>query len=65
VPSRLVVYERAGHWPSWHEMALYYAAHLDWFHRWLGGAPSPRDPKEIVDRAGFAPPPGTREAEHP
>ena len=54
VPSRLIVYERAGHWPSWHEMALYYAAHLDWFHRWLGGDPSPWEPKDIVDRAGFA-----------
>ncbi len=55
VPSRLIVYERAGHWPSWHEMALYYAAHLDWFHRWLGGGPSPWDPQEIVARAGLAP----------
>lgn len=54
VPSRLIVYERAGHWPSWYEMALYYAAHLDWFHRWLGGDPSPWDPKEVVDRAGLA-----------
>jgi len=52
VPSRLIVYERAGHWPSWHEMALYYAAHLDWFHRWLGGAAAPWDPKAIVDGAG-------------
>jgi len=54
VPSRLIVYQNAGHWPSWHEMALYYAAHLDWFHRYLGGDPSPWDPKAIVDRAGFA-----------
>src|SRR5260370_552396 len=52
VPSRLIVYERSGHWPSWHEMALYYAAHLDWFHRWLGGAVAPWDPKAIVDGAG-------------
>ncbi len=43
VPSRLVVFPEAGHWPSWREMAFYYAAHLDWFHRWLGGAPPPRD----------------------
>jgi dipeptidyl aminopeptidase/acylaminoacyl peptidase len=55
VPSRLIVYERAGHWPSWYEMALYYAAHLDWFHRWLGGGPSPWDPQEMVARAGVAP----------
>ncbi len=39
VPSRLIVFEKSGHWPSAFEMGLYYAAHLDWFHRWLGGAP--------------------------
>jgi dipeptidyl aminopeptidase/acylaminoacyl peptidase len=53
VPSRLIVYERAGHWPSWHEMALYYAAHLDWFHRWLGGAAAPWAPQEIVNGSGL------------
>ncbi|HQN06896.1 MAG TPA: hypothetical protein PK569_04920, partial [Thermoanaerobaculia bacterium] len=29
-------------------MVLYYSAHLDWFHRYLGGAPSPYDPKALV-----------------
>ena len=48
VPSRLVVWEKAGHWPSWQEMALYYAAHLDWFHRYLGGGASPWDPKAMA-----------------
>lgn len=48
VPSRLIVFEKAGHWPAWYEMALYYAAHLDWFHKYLGGAPSPWDPKEMA-----------------
>jgi dipeptidyl aminopeptidase/acylaminoacyl peptidase len=43
VPSRLIVYPDAGHWPSWREMAFYYNAHLDWFHRWLGGAPAPHE----------------------
>ncbi len=37
VPSRLIVFPKAGHWPSWYEMAFYYLAHEDWFHRWLGG----------------------------
>jgi dipeptidyl aminopeptidase/acylaminoacyl peptidase len=41
VPSRLVVYPKAGHWPSWIEMAYYYNAHLDWFQRWLGGGAAP------------------------
>ncbi len=53
VPSRLLVFEEAGHWPAWHEMALYYAAHLDWFHRYLGGAASPWDPRELARGAGF------------
>jgi dipeptidyl aminopeptidase/acylaminoacyl peptidase len=48
VPSRLVVLENSSHWPGWYDMVLYYAAHLDWFHRYLGGAPSPYDPKALV-----------------
>jgi dipeptidyl aminopeptidase/acylaminoacyl peptidase len=48
VPSRLVVFEKSGHWPSAFEMSLYYAAHLDWFHRYLGGPPSPWNPEELV-----------------
>lgn len=53
VPSRLVVFENAGHWPAWYEMALYYTAHLDWFHRYLGGPAAPWDPKELVKGGGF------------
>jgi len=41
VPSRLVVFPEAGHWPSWYEMAFYYLAHLDWFHQYLGGGEPP------------------------
>jgi dipeptidyl aminopeptidase/acylaminoacyl peptidase len=41
VPARLVVLPQAGHWPGWYEMALYYTAHLEWFHRYLGGGPPP------------------------
>ncbi len=48
VPARLVVYPDAGHWPGWREMAFYYNAHLDWFHRYLGGEPAPLD---VVDYA--------------
>ncbi len=53
VPSRLLVFENAGHWPAWYEMALYYAAHLDWFHKYLGGSPSPWDPKELARGGPF------------
>jgi dipeptidyl aminopeptidase/acylaminoacyl peptidase len=48
VPSRLIVYENAGHWPNWHEMVFYYNAHLDWFHQWLGGGPAPYNPSEFI-----------------
>jgi len=48
VPSRLVVFPKSGHWPSWYEMAFYYDVHLDWFHRWLGGEPAPWDPEAFV-----------------
>ena len=41
VPSKLIIYSNAGHWPSWYEMALYYTAHLEWFHKYLGGGGPP------------------------
>jgi dipeptidyl aminopeptidase/acylaminoacyl peptidase len=53
VPSRLIVYPEAGHWPSWREMAFYYNAHLDWFHRWLGGDPAPHDVKAYQRSKGW------------
>jgi len=53
VPSRLVVFEGSGHWPGWYDMVLYYAAHLDWFHQYLGGVPSPWDPKALAGNAVF------------
>ena len=53
VPSRLIVYPNAGHWPSWREMAFYYNAHLDWFHRWLGGAPAPHDVHAYARKKGW------------
>lgn len=49
VPSRLIVFENDGHWPSFvKSMPLYYNAHLDWFHRYLGGAPAPYDTKKMA-----------------
>jgi len=53
VPSRLVVFEGSGHWPGWYDMVLYYAAHLDWFHTYLGGEPSPWDPGALARNAVF------------
>jgi len=43
VPARLIVLPNAGHWPAWHEMAFYFNAHLDFFHKYLGGEPAPYD----------------------
>jgi dipeptidyl aminopeptidase/acylaminoacyl peptidase len=55
VPSRLIVYSNAGHWPSWYEMALYYTAHLEWFHTYLGGAAPPWTTEEFLRNAAFPP----------
>ncbi len=46
VPSRLVVFPKAGHWPGTQEMLFYFGAHVDWFHQWLGGEPLGRDLQE-------------------
>ena len=48
VPSRLLVYSNAGHWPSWYEMALYYTAHVEWFHKYLGGGEAPWTTKDFL-----------------
>jgi dipeptidyl aminopeptidase/acylaminoacyl peptidase len=53
VPSRLVVFPDAGHWPSWYEMAFYYLVHLDWFERWLGGGAAPWDPQQFLRNQVF------------
>ncbi len=48
VPSRLVVFPEAGHWPSWYEMVFYYLVHLDWFHRYLGGDKPPWEVEKFL-----------------
>ncbi|MCU0225753.1 MAG: prolyl oligopeptidase family serine peptidase, partial [Acidobacteria bacterium] len=60
IPARLVVLPNAGHWPGWYEMALYYTAHQDWFHRWLGGAPPPWSVEDFVNGRVFDPETGKR-----
>jgi dipeptidyl aminopeptidase/acylaminoacyl peptidase len=56
VPARLVVFPNDGHWPHHvRSMPLYYAAHLDWFHRYLGGKPSPYDLEAMIRGRAFAP----------
>jgi len=53
VPSRLIVYSNAGHWPSWYEMALYYTAHLEWFHKYLGGQSPPWTTEQFLRNLVF------------
>jgi len=49
IPSRLIVFENDGHWPSsLRSMPLYYNAHLEWFHKYLGGAPAPWKSEKMV-----------------
>jgi dipeptidyl aminopeptidase/acylaminoacyl peptidase len=53
VPSRLIVFERSGHWPRWYDMVLYYTAHLEWFHRWLGGGGPPWSVDKLLRHEAF------------
>ena len=53
VPSRLIIYANAGHWPSWYEMALYYTAHVEWFNKYLGGGPPPWTTEQFLRNAVF------------
>ena len=53
VPSRLIIYPNAGHWPSWYEMALYYTAHLEWFEKYLGGGGAPWTTEAFLRNAVF------------
>jgi dipeptidyl aminopeptidase/acylaminoacyl peptidase len=62
VPSRLIIYSNAGHWPSWYEMALYYTAHLEWFHQYLGGAAPPWTTEQFLRNDVFDPSTGKRVA---
>lgn len=49
IPSRLIVLKNDGHWPSGlSSMPLYYNAHLEWFHKYLGGDPAPWDSEKLV-----------------
>lgn len=54
IDSRLIIFDNDGHWPSHlNSMPLYYNAHLEWFHKYLGGNPAPWDSKELVRNQVF------------
>ncbi|HKP13133.1 MAG TPA: S9 family peptidase [Blastocatellia bacterium] len=65
VPSRLIVYANAGHWPSWYEMALYYTAHLEWFQQYLGGGGPPWTTEQFLRNQVFDPKSGRRLVSEP
>lgn len=55
VPSRLLVFKNDGHWPDkLKSMPVYYNAHLEWFHRWLGGDPAPWSTEALVRNRVFS-----------
>ena len=49
IDSRLIIFKNDGHWPNFlKSMPLYYNAHLEWFHKYLGGKQAPWDSKKMV-----------------
>ena len=55
VPSRLIVFKNDGHWPdNLKSMPVYYNAHLEWFQKYLGGAPPPWKTEDLVRNLAFA-----------
>ena len=54
IPSRLIIFKNDGHWPNYiKSMPLYYDAHLDWFHKYLGGSPAPYDVHKMAENLSF------------
>lgn len=54
IDSRLIIFKNDGHWPDFvKSMPLYYNAHLEWFHKYLGGAPAPYNSKAMVKNIAF------------
>lgn len=54
IPSRLIILKNDGHWPNnVKSMPLYYNAHLEWFHKYLGGQPAPYDSEKLIKNQVF------------
>ncbi len=50
IPSRLIIFSNDGHWPdNMTSMPVYYNAHLEWFHKYLGGDPAPWDSEKMMN----------------
>jgi len=54
VPSRLIIFKNDGHWPDTvKSMPVYYNAHLEWFHKYLGGAEAPYSTEKMIRNQAF------------
>ncbi len=54
VPSMLIIFKNDGHWPNYvKSMPVYYNAHLEWFHKYLGGAPAPYSTEKLIRNLQF------------
>ncbi len=54
IDSRLIIFKNDGHWPDFvKSMPLYYNAHLEWFHKYLGGEAAPYDSHKMVTNTAF------------
>jgi len=54
IPSRLIIFKNDGHWPNYvKSMPLYYNAHLEWFHKYLGGKPAPYNSIDMIKNIAF------------
>lgn len=54
IPSQLIIFKNDGHWPNFvKSMPLYYDAHLNWFHKYLGGKPAPYSVKKMVENRAY------------
>lgn len=53
IDSTLIIFPNSSHWPNWYEMVLYYTAHLEWFHKYLGGDKPPWTSEQFLRNAVF------------
>lgn len=54
IDSKIIVFKNDGHWPSFiKSMPLYFNAHLEWFHKYLGGADAPYDSRKLLINRAF------------
>ncbi len=54
VDSEIIVFSNDGHWPDYEKsMPVYYNAHLEWFHKYLGGKKAPYNTEKMLRNLEF------------